>query len=582
MSYNNNNNDIHLQSSIASSQLPTAVQLDKRNKSKSSSSSSSPHSHSHSHSPAHSHSHSHSPTAFENNTVNSHSHSHSHSPKARSPTNFSDNNNLTSGSSSPSPAHSHGHSHSPHSNGHSHSHSPSTTTATTESDLTNGHSHSHSAYPEVSPLLATKKMADKALTSTEQNSYYSFNDPPRSPVERACAGMGPKMSPTSLQLHDANAKARRKLIFASILCFCFMIGEIFGGFLANSLAIMTDAAHLLSDLASFLISIFALYLSQRAPTSRLSFGFHRAEILGALVSVIMIWILTGILIYEAVNRIRNPEVVDGKLMLIVAGAGLGVNIVMGFVLHQSGHSHSHGLGGGSHSHSHSHGKPKKAKKQKSLSLNNNDDIGAGIQQHLLIDDSHDGHGHSHGDGHGHAHGDSDLHEDEAAHDPAHVANINVSAAFVHVLGDGIQSIGVMIAAGLIWYNPEFHYADPICTFIFSILVLFTTARLVQQSVGVLMEGAPDGLDPEEIENALHKVVGVLEVHDLHVWSLSVGKPSLSVHLISADTEEARDVLMHATMMLGKRFNIHHCTIQVEKLHDQIHCNTHFSRGMEAV
>jgi len=129
----------------------------------------------------------------------------------------------------------------------------------------------------------------------------------------------------------------------------------------------------------------------------------------------------------------------------------------------------------------------------------------------------------------------------------------------------------MIAAALIWYNKDWAIADPVCTFIFSLLVLFTTARLVKQSVGVLMEGAPDGIDPTAVEQALHGVTGVLEVHDLHVWSLSVGKPSLSVHLLAKKDESTGDVLREATLMLGKKYNIHHSTIQVEREGDEIYC-----------
>lgn len=405
------------------------------------------------------------------------------------------------------------------SNGHGHSHG--------------GHGHSHGKPKAISPLAS----------------------PRASP--RACGGLGPKKRDAEAtkkhQAEEDNLKARRKLWMVSVLCLLFMILEIIGGLIANSLAIMTDAAHLLSDLASFLISIFALWLATRAPTSRLSFGFHRAEILGALVSVIMIWLLTGVLIYEAIQRIRVPEKVDGKIMFFIALSGLGVNLLMGLILHQAGHSHSHGLGGG---HGHSHGGASHDEEEE-------EDHGVDVE-----------HGHSHG-----AATISSYQSDPSVPviDPTHpkAANINVSAAFIHVLGDAIQSVGVMIAAGLIWWNPEYHLADPICTFVFSVLVLFTTTRLVKQSVGVLMEGAPDGIDPSRVEDALHTIDGVLEVHDLHVWSLSVGKPSLSVHLLTEDTNSSQFVLQQATIMLGKKFNIHHSTIQVEKKSDQISCNSHW-------
>lgn len=141
-------------------------------------------------------------------------------------------------------------------------------------------------------------------------------------------------------------------------------------------------------------------------------------------SVILVWLLTGILVYEAIYRLQHPQEVNGKLMFIVASCGLGVNILMGIILHQSGHGHSHGLGGG-----------------------------------------HGGHGHSHGaseDGHYAAVHDEHEEEEDGGHaHPPSAANINVTAAFIHVLGDALQSVGVMIAAGLIWYNPEWKIADPV-------------------------------------------------------------------------------------------------------------------------
>lgn len=100
-----------------------------------------------------------------------------------------------------------------------------------------------------------------------------------------------------------------------------------GGLLAHSLAVMTDAAHVLSDLAGFLISLFALFLARRPPSNTMSFGWHRAEILGAVFSVLLIWAVTGVLVYEAVLRVINPPAVDGKIMFITAVSGIAVNIL---------------------------------------------------------------------------------------------------------------------------------------------------------------------------------------------------------------------------------------------------------------
>ena len=123
-------------------------------------------------------------------------------------------------------------------------------------------------------------------------------------------------------------KARNKLILASVLCLFFMILEIIGGFLANSLAIATDAAHLLTDFASFMISLFSLYLASRPATRSMSFGWHRAEVIGATVSVLLIWVVTGILVYIAIERIVTGEYeIDATIMLITSGVGVLVNIM---------------------------------------------------------------------------------------------------------------------------------------------------------------------------------------------------------------------------------------------------------------
>ncbi|XP_018647400.1 cation efflux protein/ zinc transporter,putative [Schistosoma mansoni] len=127
---------------------------------------------------------------------------------------------------------------------------------------------------------------------------------------------------------NIDKSARRKLILASGLCLFFMTGEIIGGALAHSLAIMTDTAHLLTDFASFLISLLALFLASRPSTKRMSFGWHRAEVVGALASVLLIWLVTGILVYLAVIRIiHNNYEINGKIMLITSATGVGVNII---------------------------------------------------------------------------------------------------------------------------------------------------------------------------------------------------------------------------------------------------------------
>lgn len=126
-----------------------------------------------------------------------------------------------------------------------------------------------------------------------------------------------------------------KLLFVSIICFMFMVAEIIGGYMSGSLAIMTDAAHMLSDVAGFLISYFAIYMSNRPASFTMSFGYHRAEVLGALASILLIWGLLIWLIIEACDRLIHYEEIDGTIMLITAVVGLACNLVNIFVLEQS-------------------------------------------------------------------------------------------------------------------------------------------------------------------------------------------------------------------------------------------------------
>ena len=325
--------------------------------------------------------------------------------------------------------------------------------------------------------------------------------------------------------------AIRKLIWVCVICTVFMTIEIIGGYLANSIAIMSDAAHLLSDLLGFLISIISIYISRKVAKNKMSYGYHRAEIIGALVSIVLIWALTLWLLYEATLRIITPPVVDGFIMIIIALIGFTFNVIMGIVLTKSGVAHSHGLKKCDHDHEHAH--------------------------------EHD-HEHEHGD-------DSD--EEVALHceeeEPKNT-NVNLRASFIHILGDAIQNIGVLIAGVIIYFAPRYSIVDPICTYIFSVIVGFTTINVLKDCIFVLMEGSPVDIDIEQLEKDLEEIKGVKEIHDLHVWSLSIGKMSLSCHTCCDNPQKT---LKRAKKMIQKKYKIDHITIQVEENNNmnQINC-----------
>ena len=279
--------------------------------------------------------------------------------------------------------------------------------------------------------------------------------------------------------HDHNIDqndAMKKLFYVSFVCLIFMCIEIIGGYLANSIAIMSDAAHLLSDLFGFVISIISITISKKVATNTMSFGFHRAEIIGALVSVTLIWGLTLWLLYEATVRMINPVQVDSIIMIIIAVIGFLFNVVMGIVLSWNGIGHVHIM-----------------------------------------------HNHKHDDEHEHEHDDDE-------HDHKKNKNVNLRAALIHVIGDALQNIGILIAGIIIYFFPSYNIMDPLCTYIFSIIVGFTTISILKDCISVLMEGVPMETDLNSIEKDLKSIDGVIDIHDLHVWCLSIGKISMSCHL----------------------------------------------------
>lgn len=139
-------------------------------------------------------------------------------------------------------------------------------------------------------------------------------------------------------------------------------------------------------------------------------------------------------------------------------------------------------------------------------------------------------------------------------------NINVEAAFLHVLGDMIMSVGVVIAGVLIYFFPSWQFIDPLCTYIFSVIVIVTTVPVMRECTHVLMEGTPSIVDADKLLQDLEEAEGVEEVHDFHVWSISVGKLSLTCHIQSDRPVEA---LNDVTRICRDKYGITHTTVQVE-------------------
>ena len=138
-------------------------------------------------------------------------------------------------------------------------------------------------------------------------------------------------------------------------------------------------------------------------------------------------------------------------------------------------------------------------------------------------------------------------------------NINQHAALLHVIGDLIQSVAVFIAGCLIWWKPSWSLADPICTILFSFIVIYTTVGVVSSTVNVLLEGVPKGIDFNSVRSKISQVRGVTNVHDLHIWSVTVGKTALSMHCSATDPRQA----LLDISEICKKEDIHHTTVQVQ-------------------
>lgn len=256
----------------------------------------------------------------------------------------------------------------------------------------------------------------------------------------------------------------------------FLIIEFIGGWIANSLALISDAAHNLTDIGAMLLSLFALWFARRPITSQMSFGYHRAEVLGALLSGLSIWAISGFLIYAAVLRLQSPPEVKGPIVFVIALFGLAANLLSMRMLHT-------------------------AKEE----------------------------------------------------------NITVRATYLHVLSDSFGNLGAIVAGAVLIFT-DWRPIDPIVTLIFSVLMLASSWSLVKESIEILMESTPKHLNSQEILQSLQALPGVNEVHDLHIWAVSMGRLALSVHLISSKSE---GLLNAANQLLQEKYNIRHTTIQIE-------------------
>lgn len=277
-------------------------------------------------------------------------------------------------------------------------------------------------------------------------------------------------------LENANASALRQ---ALLLTGTFLIVEVIAGILTGSLALISDAAHMLTDTAGLAIALTAIKIGARPADSRRTFGYRRFEILAAAFNAILLFGVAAYILYEAWERFNFPPEIHSLPMLGVAFVGLLVNLA---------------------------------------------------SMRLL--------------------------------DAGKESSVNVRGAYLEVWSDMLGSLGVMIAAVTIWLT-DWRWVDPLVAVAIGLWVLPRTWALFSETMNVLLEGVPDGIDLDAVSDALKAVPGVQDIHDLHIWALSSNLPSLSAHLVVFKSEDGDPVRTRATAVLLEQFAISHVTLQTE-------------------
>ena len=282
--------------------------------------------------------------------------------------------------------------------------------------------------------------------------------------------------------HEAHsASVSRKLLISAIATVLFVGVQVVVGYLANSLSVLGDAVHNLTDGVALLLALVAVRVARRAPTDTKSYGYHRAGILAAFINGALLVAFTVFIFIEAAERLRTPHPVNEIAMMAVAAAGIALNFAITYALRKEGKT-----------------------------------------------------------------------------------DVNVRSAVVHMFGDTISSAGIIVAALLIRFTGALYW-DAVVSILIGILILWSSWEILRETVNLLLEGTPRGIDPEAVARSLAAMEGVNGVHHLHIWALGPSLPALSCHLMVGDVpvRTTSSLLDQITRMLQEDYSIAHATIQFE-------------------
>jgi len=291
--------------------------------------------------------------------------------------------------------------------------------------------------------------------------------------------------------HDCHAEPRdfsRAFVVGIGLNVAIVVIEATYGFLADSMALIADAGHNLSDVLGLVVGLAGSVMAKRAASPRFTYGLKKASILAALINSLFLLVAVGAIAAEAIRRLFNPVQAQAQTMIWVASVAILGNLLTA-MLFARGRSR----------------------------------------------------------------------------------DINVRAAFQHMAADAAVSAAVVFAGFVILWTGQ-QWVDPVMSLAVAIVILWGSAGLMKESVGMSLMGVPSGIDVDVVELELAELDGVETVHDLHVWPLSTTETALTAHLVAPDIASTDDLLAAARRMLHDRFGIEHCTLQIERVHlDDTRC-----------
>ncbi|KAH8668693.1 cation efflux protein [Xylariales sp. PMI_506] len=322
-------------------------------------------------------------------------------------------------------------------------------------------------------------------------------------------------------------KAQRLMIIIGI-SFSFFLAEIAVGFYTRSLALVADAFHYLNDLVGFIVALVAFKISERNDAPKeLSFGWQRANLLGAFFNGVFLLALGVSIFLQSVERFVSPQVVDNPFLVLIIGCvGFALNVISAVFLHEHDEDVKRVVEGGHH-----------------LS-----DVSAEDDTRV----------NPHGE---HIHETQQQDIGKKAY-----KDFGMMGVLIHVIGDAANNVGVIIAASLMWKldSPGRFYADPAISMAIAFMIFLTSLPLVRKTGEILMESSPIGVNPRDVKHDVERIEGVKSVHELHIWRLNQQKSIASAHIIVTDQP------LSSFMKLAKTVNecfhaygIHSSTLQPE-------------------